>query len=127
MRGQQVLHDVQTLSTVEVCRLAGQHVEFVCSHGLLEAFTTFTGRGSTGDTLQFDNFRAFTGFLRDVVTSNFTAQHVIRRNVAHNFAFRCLTVQSDHRNFRLVCHLHGVAYGIRIGWVDQQNFGATNG
>ena len=116
----------------DIARRAGVGMGTLYRHfpnrdSLLEAFTTLAGRGSPGNALQFDNFRAITGFLRDVVTGDFSAQHVIRRNVAHNFAFRCLTVQSDHRNFRLVCHLHGVAYGIRIRWVDQQDFGATNG
>jgi ribose transport system ATP-binding protein len=44
MRGQQVLHDVQTFGAVEVCRLAGQYVKFVCRNGLLETFATLTRR-----------------------------------------------------------------------------------
>ena len=127
MRGQQVLHDVQTLCTVEVCRLARQHVKFVRRYSLLETFTTFTGRGSPGDTLQLDHFRAFTCFLRDVVTGDFAAQYVIRRNMANNVAFGRLTVQGDYRDLRLVCHLHGVTDRVGIGWVDQQDFGTTNG
>ena len=127
MRGQQVLHDVQTLCTVEVCRLARQHVEFVRRYSLLETLTTFTGRGSPGDTLQLNHFRAFTGFLRDVVAGDFTAQYVIRRNVADHIPFRCLTVKGDYRDLRLVCHLHGITDRVGIGWVDQQDFGATNG
>ena len=127
MCGQQVLHNVQTFSTVEVCWLARQDVEFVCSNSLLEAFATLTRCGRPGNPLQFDDFGAFTGFLRNVITGDFTAQHVIRRDVADYIAFVRLTVQRDHRNFRLVCHFNGVTYGVRIGWVDQQDFGATNG
>ncbi|MNY42560.1 hypothetical protein D3C86_1774630 [compost metagenome] len=112
MRGQQVLHHVQTFSTVKVSWLARQYVKFVCSNGLLEAFTTLTRCGSPCDTLQLDNFCAFTGFLRDVVAGDFAAQHVIRSNVAYHFAFSGNAVKGDNRNIRLVCHLNGVTYSV---------------
>ena len=37
-----------------------------------------------------------------------------------------LTVESDDRDFRPVRHLHGVANGIRVGGVDQQQLGAAH-
>ena len=126
MSGQQVLHYVQTFGTVEVCRLAGKDVKFVSSNSLLEAFATFTSCGCTGNALQFDNFRTFTCFLRDVITGDFTAQYVVRSDMANHFTFRCLTVKGDNRDVRLVCHLHGVTHRIGVCRVNQQNFGAAN-
>ncbi len=46
--------------------------------------------------------------------------------MAHDIAFCRLTVESDDRDFRLVRHLHGVADGIRVGGVDQQQLGAAH-
>ena len=64
--------------------------------------------------MQFDNFRAFTCFLRDVITRNFATQHVIRRDVAYHFAFGGNTVKGNNRNFCLVSHLHSITNGIRV-------------
>ncbi|SYP78236.1 Uncharacterised protein [Klebsiella pneumoniae] len=97
------------------------------SNSLLEAFATFTGCGCTGNALQLDNFGTFTRFLRDVITSDFAAQYVIRSNVAHHFTFRCLAVKSDNRDVRLVSHLHSITHCVGVGRVNQQNFCAANG
>ena len=126
MRGQQVLHHVQPFGTVEIGWLAGQDVKLVRRHGLFKAFAALARRRSPGNALQLNDFRTFTHFFRDVIASHFSALHVVRRNVAHDIAFCGLTVKGDDRDFRLVCHLHGVADGIRVGGVDQQQPGAAH-
>ena len=94
-------------------------------NSLLEAFATLTGSRCPRNTLQFDNFRTFTGFLGNVIASNFTAQHVIRSDVAYHFAFRSSTVKGDNRNICLIRHLHGVTYSVGISRVDKQQFGTA--
>ena len=127
MRGQQVLHHVQTFSAVEVSRLAGEDFEFVRSNRLLEAFTTLARGRRPGNTLQLDHFRAFTRFLGDVITGDLTAEHVIRGDMAYHFTAAGDAVERDHRDFGLVSHLNGVTNRIGIGRVDQQQLGAANG
>ncbi|SAS08294.1 Uncharacterised protein [Klebsiella pneumoniae] len=126
MCGQQVLHHVKAFGAVEIGRLAGQDVEFVRRHGLFKAFATLASRRSSGNALQLNDFCTFTHFFRDVIASHFPTLHVVRGDMAHNIAFCRLTVESDDRDFRLVRHLHGVADGIRVGGVDQQQLGAAH-
>ena len=127
MRLQQVLHHVQAFSAIEVCRLARQHLEFMRVRGLFKAFAALTRRRGAGNTLQFNDFGAVAQTLSDIVARHFTAEAVVRGDMAHHFALRCHAVQRDHRDIRLVSHFHRVADRIGIGWVDQQQFGAAHG
>ncbi len=94
---------------------------------LLETFATLTRRRCSGNALQLNHFGAFASFFRDIVASDLTAQHVIRRDMADDIAFGCLAVKRDNRNLRLVRHLHRVTHRIGVSRVDQQNFGPANG
>ncbi|MNN36959.1 hypothetical protein D3C81_1508780 [compost metagenome] len=124
--GQQVLHHVQALGTVEVCRLAGQQFEFVLIQRLFKAFATFTGGGGTGDPFQLDHFSVRTHFFSDKVTGHFTADAVIRSDMADHFTFARHTVQGNDRDLGLVGHLDGVADRIGVGWVNQQQLGCLH-
>lgn len=125
MCGQQVLYYVKVFGVVEIGWLVGQDVEFVCCYGLFKVFVMFVSCRSFGNVLQFNDFCIFIYFFCDVIVSYFFILYVVRGDMVYNIVFCCLMVESDDWDFCLVCYFYGVVDGIRVGGVDQQQFGVV--
>ncbi|MNN10516.1 hypothetical protein D3C81_1234400 [compost metagenome] len=119
---QQVLHYVQALGAVEICRLAGQQFEFVLIKRLFEPFATLTGGRGARNPFQLDHFSVCAHFFSDKVAGHFAANAVVRGDMADHLALACHAVQRNDRDLGLIGHLDGVTHRIGIRWVNQQQF-----
>ena len=89
----------------------------LCAATACQTFTTLTSCGGPSNTLQFNDFRAFTGFLRNVVAGHFTASTLSDAIWLTTSPLRSSPDgQGNHRDLRFgLPSSRRVTYCIRIG------------